>query len=204
MAVGDVIRLVLKGFGPQAEEMINTLFYRQTSGIIDLAASTALLWTSQWIFDHLTDYLNCIGTDYTFDSVTLHGLNGGIATLAVDDFSATGAPGSGSGVSGSFERSAVIRKRTGTGGRHGHGRLFLPMTPNGNFFTDGLINPAGPDLGAFGTFASEMLLPVTSILFDSWAPVLVDRNTISTLFLTSTDVAPLVGVQRRRRFGIGA
>ena len=204
MAIGDVVRAVLQGVGPTAEQLINGLTYRQSTGTGDLDMGNQDTWFTEFLGALISPYLDCLGLDYTFVQATVAGLNGAVANLFFTDDSLSGSPGSGSDNSGNFERCALLRKRTGVGGRHGHGRIFLPLTPAANFFTDGAVDPAGPDLAAFTAFGTAMATPFTHTDSGTWVPVLVDRNTISTLDIISVDLAPVCGVQRRRRFGVGA
>lgn len=204
MAAGAVFLSSFIGHGPTGEQMVTTLHWIQT--IEDAAVTPVTIVTVANQIDTLIvpTLLSCIGTDYVYDKTHVVGQFGDAVGVATDVLGNAGLPGTGSGLSGPFERSVIIQKITGVAGRGGRGRMFLPMPPVGNFTTDCQRILGGPDDGAFQTMATTILNPFTLVGIGDFSPCVFNRTTHTHAVLTNGSVGPLGGIQRRRRFGIGS
>lgn len=204
MSVGDVFRMVIVGLDGAGSELVNTLDIAQSAGAGTITAPTLSGFINDFASFFLPLFLPCIGIDYTIARLLCNGISAGVSLLSGESFSDAGTPGSGSGLGDNVERCFLLRKNTGVGGRHGHGRMFLPMPPVGNYFSDGAYDVFGSDNAAFAALAAGLPQPIaiTSPVV-TFFPVLVNRATSAFLPLTNCAPAPRCGVQRRRRIGIG-
>lgn len=204
MALGSVLIAQFIGHGADGEQMVTTMHYVQADGTVLIDPSNINSIAARIDFLILADLLPCIGVDYTYDETRVTVVFGPALGAGGSSFSHGGSPGAGLVGSDTYERTLLIQKHTGSSGRVGRGRMFIPMPPAGNFLPNGQLDPAGPDVGAFGVLAAGLPTLIAVSTGIDMQPCLFGRTTHTVRPLTSCSVGPLCGVQRRRRFGIGS
>jgi hypothetical protein len=204
MASGDIWRFDMIGFGPDGEELVNVLHYQEIAVEGDGITLATVVEAATAIESGLIDpYLNCIPSGYTYDHSVLTKVVG-TPLLTGESFSNAGAPGNHPDAPSVIERCGLIQKRTGVSGRNGRGRIFLPMAPVTYYTYGGILITAGTDvLTVYGAFAESMLASI-AVTAATMNPCLFHRTTSTALVLTDFAISNLVGVQRRRRQGVGS
>lgn len=206
MADNGVWRFTLQGMGPSSEEIISVLHYME-----DSASPTPPLGV-QSIVDGLaaalvTDYLLMIPAQYTYVKASVTGVSGPIIDLQAESHAHGGSVGLFFDDALTIERCGVLQKHTAVATRSGRGRMFVPMAPSSGFNMDGswsqpyATNPYKMALDSFGALMIEerdLLVGVTL------RPCLFNFASGLHPLLTGYGIGQLVGMQRRRRFGVGS
>lgn len=205
MAINDVVKLSLVGSIDDVIETVNTFYYRQSTGLGTVGAAQ---------LPALGDVLNAavfsllqpmICTSWVAQYLLVEGVAGAVDGQTGVSFSNASLPGSNTFPQGPVERCCLIQKHTGTANRHGGGRIFTPAPPLNMYNHVGHVDPFDPTgaLSAAYAVAAEMINPYTDALGSIWKPCLFDRVHATALDLIGCTVRDLVGIQRRRRIGIG-
>jgi len=128
--------------------------------------------------------------------------NVGTGAGPADVYSITGAAGSLSGAGAVPAICPVVSIRTGTAGRHGHGRFYImglhaESIANGTFQTDALAAYQTYVNNIKNRYKSGGTGPITMVVCPRSDPM-------SYHVMTDLIVRPIFGIQRRRNIGVGS
>lgn len=204
MSAGDIWQWTMVGHGPETEEMVTTMHLVETEGSVSPGVLNIQAITEFVEGYVLTDYLGLIYATYTYEHSELKALTGLHAGLIGESYLNSNVPGFGTAAPSTIERCALITKDTGFGGRTGKGRIFAPM-PAATWYTyDGLFDAGSPGFTFITAFTDMLLTQIATpqTFLASWA--LWHRAPRTATPIVRYEIAPRVGVQRRRREGIGS
>jgi hypothetical protein len=207
MAIGDIAEIKLFSSGPSEEMLLNVLHYQQISGVgtVDLITADGVcgIFALNWDVTRLSTMTsNCKARD-----VKMRLLTGPAAGIEGIDSTINGTAGGSAGTAGSLERCCVMSLRTGYAGRKYRGRIYIPSPCKEAFNSEGTYqsgNPANASILGWGTQALVVLDTTTAGTDAQWQLVIFHRATVSTTLVVHAQLTTLVGIQRRRRIGIGA
>jgi len=117
-----------------------------------------------------------------------------------------GSAGGADGTNGPVERALVIRKHTGLVGRRQHGRNYIPGVCVEAFDDNGIFQPSNVDNVNQDALRAGLLAAVTAPIGTSTitlVPVIWHASNSTSSLVVETTLSSLVGIQRRRRLGIG-
>lgn len=204
MAAIDRIQLSIIGYHPQGMQMVNVLDYALADGgDFDATPAQLKVFAEDWATNSLSSYLDCCGGDYTLDRFEVKGFLDNAVVVAVEDPDEAGSVGSSLEPSGPAERCILIIKKAAVAGAAGRGRIFLPMPPASAYDSAGRL-----ELGSVEVIAAVNLC---GVLIDSFS-IGLEATVVPVIAHRAGGVSPivdfsvpyLVGIQRNRRFGIGA
>lgn len=206
MAANDLIQVSLACVGTTGERMLNVLTYRQVSG-----GGTPLLSEANAIADAFDANLSplvqlLLSPGATYGETNIKFLTGLGANIVGRSISNAGAPGTSSGAAGPIERTLVLRKHTGIAGRQNQGRVYIPQPCREMFKVDGTYDGTNPDSADIPAVLSGFLATITATVASvpsDFVPVVFHRATLGSTQIIAFTFSTLVGVQRRRRIGIG-
>lgn len=207
MAVGDILRVTLKYAGPDGELLVNTLNYVQSLGAATFTLGEMNPLADVFDAALVTLALPCISVPVVYGETLVELVTGIGVGQQGRSIASSGLPGSSAGSEGNIERAIVFRKLTGRAGRKERGRIFLPQPCRLTFHETGIYNAGGPDAAAITAFAAAMLASVDTGAVEvgtSFDLVIFHRSSVTYTLVEDVKVSNLVGVQRRRRIGIGA
>lgn len=196
MALGDIFRLSIEGFGPQNQQLVNVFHYRQ-EGTIGNTNGIELI--DGWIQDVQPEYLACISDQCAITKMEVRRTDN--PAIGVDYSPDPIATGLLTGDAMSPNNPAIITWRTFLFGRSYRGRTY--MWPGDEVGVEaGQVNTTYSDLlDIFATAAQNITESVTGAVYQLqvWSPTLNSAEPVQ-----SWQVQPFLGVQRRRRSGTGA
>lgn len=206
MAVGDKFIAKLFAHGGAGEQLLTTYGYVQVSGILNLGV--AGLVAAAGVLDSILSaaYIGLLTNNITFDKVQVTCIEGLNVGAQGEDGTSAGATGGSAGTIGSIERCLILSKRTGFVGRKFRGRVFVPAVCKEMFQPEGSYNPGNPDFATIGAFSGQMILDVTPFAGVLWSPCIHHHVSppIAPSIYRTVIVNTTVGIQRRRRIGIGS
>jgi len=206
MAVGDIYIAKMFESGPSGEELLTTYGFIQTVGAPNLDFNDMQAFALLFETNNLGDMLNIQGSNVTAVSVSVECLVGANAGLTAGSNTLANTGGGSAGNVGPLERAIVYRKETNFTGRQNRGRVFVPGPCVEAFNNEGSYNPANPDVAAINAYGVRMTDVISPVAGVTLTPAILHLNTIpvtATVFSTSS-INTRVGIQRRRRIGIGA
>ncbi len=199
MPLTPCVQVVFIGHGPSGEQLVNTLHLQTPAG-------TAAAYTATTLEDYLTaiqsTFLACCTVQYTWDKATIKGAGPGSWSV-FESFTGAGNVGTNAGGPTSIERSIVLLKNTLFSGRKFHGRIFMPCPSAAMADDEGRVDPAAGPLAAHRALATAIASLYTLDGTD-WIPSIYHRVGNTFTGVSSMAISTLVGIQRRRRYGIGA
>lgn len=206
MSVNDIVEVSLKTVGPSGELMVNSLHFQQilgtsTLGLVDL---TFCLEVIDDLF--VNALMPIVSTDCAYGQSEIQVLTGANAALFAIFAGNGGSPGTSAGDPGPIERAICFRKRTSFTGRKNRGRMYSPKPSVECFNTEGSYLPGNPDaasIAAFLTVLNQSIDCNPGGADATFAPIIFHRGDNTRTLVTSTAFSSLVGVQRRRRIGVG-
>jgi hypothetical protein len=206
MAAGDFLKAALLFHGPGNELFVNTFHYLQALGAGTPAVTQMDALAAAIEAALVPTALTCISSSVTYDECVCTILTGTGAAQIGFSSDLGGQPGTSSGTPGPVERAVIFRKITGLAGRKFRGRIFLPVPCVEAFDNDGVLSPGNPDATPYFNHIAAMVatIDISAIITGgSLAPVVFHRSTNTGNVVISGFVSQLVGIQRRRRLGIG-
>lgn len=204
MAAGAVWRVDMIGVGNTGEELVTSLHYVESTASVGLAPADANLATQGVEGALITDYLGCATGSYTYLETLMTSVTGYSPPVQGVSNVNFGSVGLAVGPDGPIERALLVRKHTAAANRTGRGRCFLPMPPADWFLSDGQVDTTGGGPAAAAAWITVMKGVRNPIVGLELIPCLFNRLTLAFLVLTGGSLSPLVGAQRRRRFGVGS
>lgn len=204
MPIGDVWQINLKAEGI-SEICEVALHYFDTNGVAVIDFSNIGHLASG--FDAaLVAKMMAVESSYMTYLYTqvfmIAGSNPGIGGYSYDSAGVTGTT---LGTDGTIERAVIIQKRTPFVGRKFRGRNFWPAPCLEAGSLDGeYIGGTSPDAAAMVSLKNQVLAVVTPSGLSTYEPCIFHRATSTYTALTSVAFSPHIGIQRRRRQGMGS
>lgn len=203
MGFFDVTKVEMIMAGPSGEELVNVRHYEQNSSGDLTSAQLALFAIS--IDATLSPALIAVlspAVSYVKTILTI--LTGGSAGFQATSLNNAGAGGGSGGVNGNIERSVIMSLRTAYAGRSERGRLFVPMPAADVADDEGRFNNACTDIASYIVLQAALLQKQSTISANDQLPCIYHRDVQTGQPITSVLISPLIGIQRRRRLGIGS
>ena len=206
MALGDVYEVQIAMNGPDGELFINVLHIIQATGSFDITPGDLQILATELETYYATVIDSVLSTTATWGELVVQVLTGPSAGLVASSSAYGGTAGASLGAVGPIERAICMRKTTGHTGRRNRGRNFIPMPCREAFTPSGSYDPTNPDNAAIFALAAAMLATITSATVgggSTFTLVIWHRTTLTYSVVTAVVPSALVGVQRRRRIGVG-
>ncbi len=206
MAVGDILRVVTEVAGPDTERLVNVWHYLQLTGAASPVPSD--MNTIADVFDNQlgATIISMVSTNCTYGQTVVTILTGASAAFQGMSNLTTGAAGGSAGSVGTIERCLLMRKTTARVGRQFRGRAYIPVPCLETFNSQGTYDAGNPDFGsqtaALPLFTASVTVTQNTVSC-LYAPCIFHRSTLTADRVTGHNYSSLVGVQRRRRIGIG-
>lgn len=208
MALGDIIQLSFNWLTDTGSEMVNVLHYAQTEGAstLDYGGFSSLV---DAITNELTgDWTNMIRVELTLSNVSWHVLNGPANGFVGASFTYTGLAGSSGGTVGPYERCIVMQAKTHLAGRKNRGRIFSPFPPLESFTDAGELVTLDISTIIYASaiaLANDLVVTIADAAAGHWQYCIAHGGLLPTFTtVREVDVSHRVGIQRRRRLGVGA
>lgn len=203
MAFGDVTEVRLEFKGPSGEQLVNVRHYNEsTAG--DFTLPSLITFAGQCSTNLANNALTLMPATVQGVKVTCTVLTGGAAGLQYVDPTISGVTGSSAGTQGSIERAIVYSLRSILAGRSERGRLYQAMPCRESFTTEGVYVPTNPDNVAQAAYATQLSQPLDGKALGDMIPSIYHRIGGLATTVVTCRISPGVGIQRRRRFGVGA
>lgn len=206
MAVGDIIEVVCKVRGPSGEIMLTRFHYVQSSGGGDPSISEMDAIAVDFNAVLAGPIVNVLSLDATYGQTEVKMKTGNANSRFSVTAASGGTSGNSSGTTGGIERALVVRKHTGVAGRRNQGRNFFCMPCFEMFDAEGNYVLSNPDAAAVAALITALLQTVNSTIggaSGSWNMCIWHPAILTYTVVLSATVSSLVGVQRRRRIGVG-
>lgn len=201
----SILKATFIGHGPDLEQLVLTHFFANDSVAENDFVSTGnahLLFT--YLMGPLLPFMN--GTaSYTHDRTVLTEVSNVVGPLVVEDFTDAGVQNSGVSAPANIALAAVMQKRTLLAGRKGRGRLFIPFAAASMFSINGVADFSGYGALSDITDAWSAGYNLTGVEGTAtFQPAIFHRGLFTWTQIVSCAFSTKMGVQRRRRVGIGA
>jgi len=198
MAIGDIFRLAVEGRGPQDQQLVNTLYFKQETATIfdtpseDLAEAFDADCVQSGLFTALFHVNNSIV------KLSVRGITD--PEVGFDYEYPTPVPGDGTGDMLPPSQSCVVTWNTGFIGRANRGRNYIWPTSEANqsqgYFGQGYLT-------GVGAYADAVRLMGDGIATASWQQVVWSSVNNSAKDVISATPKALVNNQIRRKAGVG-
>lgn len=203
--MASCIKLSFVGRGPELEQLVLTQFIANDTVAPDLAisADNAHICFQTYMLP-LMPFM-CGTANYTHVKTVMTEVSNTVDPNTVDDFTDSGVVNSGISAPANIALAAVLQKRTLLAGRKGRGRIFIPFPAASYFSINGVADYS--TYGALSDITDAWAAPVEFTLDEGpadFVPVIFHRGLFTWTPIVSCAFSPLMGVQRRRRVGIGA
>ena len=206
MALNDIIEVVCKVQAPSGDISLCRMHYAQSSGAGDASISEMPAIAVDFNTVLANAFINVLSISHSYGQTEVKIKTGASNSRFAVDSSSNGTAGGSNGTTGATERALVARKHTGVAGRRNQGRNFIPCPCLESFDDEGRYVPGNPDSANQAALLTALLQTVNSTVGGAaatfnlviWHPAILT----STYVLTMT-YSTLVGIQRRRRIGVG-
>ena len=202
----SVVSVAFVGMGPDRQQLVLTAHVGTQDGVSGSeVCCTANVGT---LFDYLMGpilpFMQGLESYTHVKSVARVVAGTGLGAV-IEDFTDAGTHNSGTGGPANLALAALMTKHSAMGGRKGYGRLFIPFAPDNCFSVNGVQNFAtyGAIGDITGAWTNAISLEGTEASFNV-DQIIWHRGTATGEIVTSCTFGTLMGVQRRRRVGIGA
>jgi hypothetical protein len=206
MGLGDIVEVTFAASGPEGELLLNRLHFKQVTGFGDCTALEAPALATAFDAAIVPDLNNVRSNSSPYGQTAVKWLTGGSAGFQGVSVVSGGLAGNTSGIDGPIERCIVLRKHTGQSGRKFQGRMFLPMPCREAFLNGGTYDPTNPDGSTVAALQASLVASINGVcggIASTFQLVIFHAGTITSTLVLAMNVSALVGIQRRRRVGVG-
>lgn len=192
MAVTGVWKIAIVALGPNGEGIVNTFYYGPDGTDASISGDAVASAFDGVLPNLITNLVTSDWHYYKTTALCVHGANVGKSGDNNDSAPLVG----GLGASDIPIDVCIIGKTKANGvGKHAHGRKYFSPISNTNVDVDGRYVDANAIKASWHTLAQQDVTPAA----DPFFPVLWDPVHTQAIRIVSDSIAPILGVQKRRR-----